>query len=810
MLKPMQPLIRANVVVPLLLLTLPGVGRCADTVGVLAAPGAGSRYIRKDALTHFSAVAGELLEDGDRLLSLSTTALTHYPTNSSFTFTPAPTVVSFPLPRPQTSTGDLRLDQRSVRKLGKGELREVSWRTPLAMPGGPLPPVTVRPASSSSFPPLSADADPVLRADRAVRLERAGDLRSAIAEYERLSRAWPEAQWLTLRIASLRRRVDARPGTSPATRPGQTYAVLVAASSFQSPAIPAKPAAAIQVRLLERHLQGNTGGSVPATNIISLSGAAATRARIRQAFENTLRRRANSRDIVFIFIAGTEPSSSRGVLLTSVSDPREPRGTGLRLQELADLFQETREHVGRVLLLTNIDRLEQRTPVWNREPLARVLQASAGVSSSITTADQRRANEAFDARLRDALAGGANVDRNDIITPDELLRYMDPRRGDPPRAANQTPRAAVVSAGFARLPRTLASAARFAGMLWQVAAPSDSADFAFEDARREAEDEAQQIILRYLDGDEHPLVAADFERGLRLMNTPAALNGDDPASRERYFFFLGRVLTFRGEFSSAAQALQNAVLIDPDSAYTFNALGIAWLEQGLYADAVRAFRDSVARAPAWTYPWHNLALAYTETGDYDQADAAYRHAIVLQPNYARLHHNRGVLLHRLNRMAEAEAEYHRAIVLSSDSDPEARLALAVLQATRGRTASAEQAYRKLLASSGQWQPATRHNLATLLYQNPKSRNAAIELWHENRAFLPSQYRLAVAYASFGRYAEAATEYRAILDVRPDSLATRFALLRALIGARDWTGVRAEIELASLYMLRVPTAGDLQK
>jgi tetratricopeptide (TPR) repeat protein len=246
----------------------------------------------------------------------------------------------------------------------------------------------------------------------------------------------------------------------------------------------------------------------------------------------------------------------------------------------------------------------------------------------------------------------------------------------------------------------------------------------------------------------------------------------------------------------------------PISAYAFNALGIAWLEQGLYAEAARAFRDSVARAPAWTYPWHNLALAYTETGNYDDADMAYRRAIALQPDYARLHHNRGVLLHRLNRIPDAEAEYKLAASLTPD--PEPRLALAVLRATHGRTAQAEQAYKSVLAGSHQWQAATRHNLAVLLYDDPQTRDAAIKLWEDNRSFLPSEYRLAVAYTALRRYKEAAAAYRRILNVRPQSVATRFALLRALIHARDWTGVHAELQLASLRMLLDRDVRDLQK
>jgi hypothetical protein len=544
----------ARLLVPLLLTLFP-VRLFPQAVGVVAVAPSGTKYIRTDALTRFTAVSGELLRVGDRLLSVSTTALTHYGTNSSYTFIPAPTLVSYPLPRPQTSTGDLRLDQQGVRKLGKGDLRTQPWPVQLAAPGGSLPPAIVRPAASASIPALPANADPVLRLDRAVRLERAGALRAAITEYEQLRSVWPEADWVRTRIASLTRRIEAAPQQRQPPSPAQTFAVLAGMSSFQT-RLPSRPGADAQVRMLERHLVSKSGGSVPAANITTLVGPAATLARFRLALQETFRRRTNAGDSVFIFINGLEPSSSRGVLLAADTDPREPRGTGFRLKELADLIDENKQRLSAVWVLTNIDRLEQRTATWNKEPLQRVLASAPGVSISLITADQRGAKRQFDSLLERAIAGEADTDRNGIVTADELVAHMN-------AAGRNTRRAAIdrlhpTTGRFERLSLTLASSLWIPGLLWQTAArPGASTDLA-------AEDEVQQILLRYLDGDEHPLEAAVFERGLALTNTPAARSGEDPVARERHLFFLGRVLTFRGDYGPAALALEEAVKSDPD------------------------------------------------------------------------------------------------------------------------------------------------------------------------------------------------------------------------------------------------------
>ena len=55
--------------------------------------------------------------------------------------------------------------------------------------------------------------------------------------------------------------------------------------------------------------------------------------------------------------------------------------------------------------------------------------------------------------------------------------------------------------------------------------------------------------------------------------------------------------------------------IDPDAAYGFNALGIAYLEQGQFDKAIRRVSRRRHRAQHWSYPLHNEALASVEIGD---------------------------------------------------------------------------------------------------------------------------------------------------------------------------------------------------
>jgi tetratricopeptide (TPR) repeat protein len=167
------------------------------------------------------------------------------------------------------------------------------------------------------------------------------------------------------------------------------------------------------------------------------------------------------------------------------------------------------------------------------------------------------------------------------------------------------------------------------------------------------ENKAQEVLLRYLAGDESPQSRGAFEQGARYMDAARTLTQESLFLEGRQDFFQGRALLFDKKFPEAAQLLEQSVRIDPGGAYGFNALGIAYLEQAQYDKAIPAFHDAIRRAQHWSYPLHNEALTYVETGDYKSAIRAYQEAIRLSPQYSYLPYNLGLVYQRLNRLKYA-------------------------------------------------------------------------------------------------------------------------------------------------------------
>jgi len=295
------------------------------------------------------------------------------------------------------------------------------------------------------------------------------------------------------------------------------------------------------------------------------------------------------------------------------------------------------------------------------------------------------------------------------------------------------------------------------------------------------EERAQEVLLRYLAGDQVPQTQADFASAGRDMEVARQLTPESLFLEGREDFFRGRSLLFDKQFPQAAALLEEAVRFDPSAGYPYNALGIAYLEQAQFDKAIPAFRDAAHRAQHWAYPLHNLALAYVETGDYAAAIRSYQEARRLAPKVSYLPYNLGLVYQRIGRLREAEASYRTALALAPDS-AEPYNALGTLKASQHKTAEAERLYRQTLEKNPKL-IAARGNLALLLSTRPGGFTEAVSLWRENLSEspenLPSRLSLAAALATNGQVKDAIVEYQTTVTQKPDYVAARVALAKLL-------------------------------
>jgi tetratricopeptide (TPR) repeat protein len=399
----------------------------------------------------------------------------------------------------------------------------------------------------------------------------------------------------------------------------------------------------------------------------------------------------------------------------------------------------------------------------------------------------------------------------------EFRMLYDSRRGGPLFLAQNAAQGDAAQALATDDPQTAANVARFNASITAGRLLPGEPGSAFQDLqalqseltperyvevqnqlRVALENRAQEVLLRYLAGDQSPQARDDFAQGARYMEAARMLTQESLFLEGRENFFDGRALLFDKNFSGAATMLEQSVRIDPAAAYGYNALGIAYLEQAQFDKAIPAFRDAARRAQHWSYPLHNEALAYTEMGDFPAAIRAYQQAMRLTPQYSYLPYNLGLVYQRMNRKKDAETSYRKAMMLAPGS-AEPYNALGTLKASEGKPADAEGLYRDALQKNPALL-AARHNLALLLVSEKNRRAEAIALWRTNLTQspddLPSHLSLAEALAQDGDAAGAIEQYRRVLALKPDYIAAHLALAQLLAKSGDAEGALTELRSAA--------------
>jgi tetratricopeptide (TPR) repeat protein len=764
---------------------------------------------------------GALLYIGSRIKTEGKPAdFYHYPTHTLYRYVPAPRphlpAPSFNGDQPNANY-ELSFDGNSLNPRDYARRGDVVPVRKLDLP--------ILPPDSELYLPIGAPADdaalervnsllptsrppeePLLRLARAVLLERGSRLNEAREEYLRVKTAWPGAKWLqTRKLAALDTQiaVETHKVQDLAGRAATTFAVLIGIADYKLPVVPHLPYADRDVEAFRDFLLSPAGGSVPPDQIKLLTRNV-TRAAVRQAVRETLERAAGPKDTVYVMISGqgwTDESaaSPQAYLMTYDSNPQDKQTAAYPLSELTDLLRRNMPSLGRVLVMADICR----APIYQKVPntvnrLARLQVAgipgglelllassSTGRPVEVSHSNEKERLGWFSYYLAEGLRGEADTNHDGKVTFGELSRYVS---GKVPGATNNsqhpeevgrmtedfvvsdtTRRARVfrrelfASVGLPRL------------AFFQRAAVPQPAPYALEPENR-----GQQVLLRYLEGEEIPQPPGEFDQGAADFRE-ANKAGPAPSLEARALFCEGRSSTFAGEITKAIGLFENSLLLEPEAAYAYNGLGIARLSTFDYNQAAWAFRDAISRAPHWIYPRHNLAMTYGLAGAYDAAEREYREALAIQPEYATLHYGLATLLARVGRPAEAEREYRRAISLNPQR-AEAHVGLGALLAVRKKWDLADREYLTAFDLDKSL-PAIRHNRG-LLEASRKQWEKAIAFWKENvdlyPKFVPSRLSLADAYRSSNQPANAAAQYRELQKLSP-------LLLQAALGLHEVEG-----------------------
>ncbi|MBI4508470.1 MAG: tetratricopeptide repeat protein [Deltaproteobacteria bacterium] len=215
--------------------------------------------------------------------------------------------------------------------------------------------------------------------------------------------------------------------------------------------------------------------------------------------------------------------------------------------------------------------------------------------------------------------------------------------------------------------------------------------------------------------------------------------------RLRRLITLGREHYQAHELDKAEACLSQVVAEHRGFADIFNMLGVIYHEKGRFKQAAEALEEALKINPSYTEAALNLAVAYNELGKYTQAREVYNRAIALSQSeprsldpfargkLANMHADLGAAYAGLGLNVEAVREYQKALELGPQfADLRTRLA---------------QVYRDM----GDKEAALRE-LLSVKESHPR--------------FVPARLALGHALLALGRREEAVLEWEAALEIDP--------------------------------------------
>ena len=619
----------------------------------------------------------------------------------------------------------------------------------------------------------------------AAQAARNRDYKAASETYRKISCGYPAAGWARGVISYLStQEADSVQNSAP----GETYALLIGISRYadKTPQGSLQYAAADAVAF-EKFLEQRRGGSVPEKNILLLIDAAATRAAIDNAIDTFVHDARKKENTLIVFIAGhgdylitrkdadgTEVHEDP-FFVTYDSYVQDVKTTGFPMAKIRDFIVGQSEGFRRVIAYVDICHAGYTAPERDLPAAVKKVfdanKASLGVL--MATAPQANAfayesptfgggHGAFTyAVLSDLITGKPMPGHKELslaglyagAAPD-VIRLTN--GAQIPAIFSPNPQMSVLDDATVPSDFTLGDATPLSESSTRRRRGKGDADQASDvpDAspppgapqlRVALEDKGQQILVRYLRGEQAAMVKNDFDLCAASFRAALAIVPLSVFDESRALFCEGRAAIFDKTpqgYQRAAQLLDQSVSLDPEHGYAYNALGIAYLEQGDYDRAIAAFGDAIRFAPRWAYPLHNLALAYSERGDFPAARRTYLQAMELAQYYSYLPYNLGLLNQNVNRFDDAEKYYRKAIATADEArrlkiEPAtlpyreravAWNALATVEIARRRYSKALEDLKNALGDD-ETLTAAKHNRALLLSRTSVSPEAE-RLWRE--------------------------------------------------------------------------------
>ncbi len=229
----------------------------------------------------------------------------------------------------------------------------------------------------------------------------------------------------------------------------------------------------------------------------------------------------------------------------------------------------------------------------------------------------------------------------------------------------------------------------------------------------ELDEIGQQSVNNYVQTSAAPFNPKQLRQASDAYTNLKTLKPGDPQVEAKSLFAAARVMLAEGKAKDAVALLEKSMALDPKTACSWNALGVAYERTNSIEKAINFYKRATQLAPGWSLPHHRLGLQYYARGKGKEAQREFKAAKDLDPAFL---HARWWMAHSYfeqDRYAEAEREAKELIALAPNYGPAYVELGHIYQASR-RYEDATETFNKYLQLSAN--PAAYNPAANLANQ----------------------------------------------------------------------------------------------
>ncbi len=252
-----------------------------------------------------------------------------------------------------------------------------------------------------------------------------------------------------------------------------------------------------------------------------------------------------------------------------------------------------------------------------------------------------------------------------------------------------------------------------------------------------------------------------------------ALAGDGAVPARADALKDGKDALASGRYDDAVASYRNATTGAPNDAVAWLGLGLALEKKRQWQASLEAFQKATALDARLADPQRGLGAMLLRLDRPAEAEAAFRKAVDIDRKFPAAQLGLGEALVRQKKIPEALAAYEAGIKFGAKTAPEFYKGMGEAQAARDSLQAAELALLKARELATSMAPSVQGPIFRALgdlYMQRKIAELAIVNYVQAKgidgADLDTRMALGDAYSGVGRYNEALTEYKDVVDADP--------------------------------------------